>query len=206
MRKSVPVGVGKVRVIPENKRRALLDAAAKCFGRRGFEGTSMRDIAAEVGMLSGSMYYHFASKDELLLAVHQQGVQHIKDAVERVVLGAPQNPWDRLEEACVGHLEALLGGNDYAQIVTPQFTHTLPLKLRNKLIEQRDAYEQMFAALVDAVALPRSVSARYLRLSLLGSLNWTLTWYHPGGDSPAQIARKMLQLFRIRLDEASGER
>ena len=106
----------------------------------------------------------------------------------------------------MGHLESLLGGNDYAQIVTPQFTHTLPSKLRGQLIEQRDGYERMFAALVDAVELPRGTSSRYLRLSLLGSLNWTLTWYHPGADSPAQIARKMLQLFRIRLDESANER
>ncbi|GAC1666936.1 MAG: TetR/AcrR family transcriptional regulator [Steroidobacteraceae bacterium] len=198
-----PKAVKTPRAAPANKRRALLDAAAKYFGQRGFEGTSMRDIAAEVGMLSGSMYYHFASKDALLLAVHQEGVQHIKEAVERAVQKAPANPWDRLEEACVGHLDALVGGNEYAQVVTPQFTHALPAKLRKRLIEQRDSYEKMFAALVDALALPRGVSARYLRLTLLGSLNWTLTWYHAGGDSPSQIARKMVQLFRIRLDQSS---
>lgn len=189
------------RVVPDNRRRALLDAAAKYFGRRGFEGTSIRDIAAEVGMLPGSMYYHFTSKEALLLAVHQEGVQHIKDEVERAVARAPENPWDRLEEACVAHLDALLGGNDYAQVVTPQFTRALPPDLSKQLIEQRDSYEEVFASLVDAVSLPRGVSARYLRLTLLGSLNWSLTWYHKGGDSPAQIARKMVRLFRMRLDE-----
>ena len=86
-------------------------------------------------------------------------------------------------------------------MVTPQFTRALPPDLSKQLIEQRDSYEEVFASLVDAVSLPRGVSARYLRLTLLGSLNWSLTWYHKGGDSPAQIARKMVRLFRMRLDE-----
>lgn len=187
-------------VAPDNRRRALLNAAAKAFAKRGFEGASMRDIATDVGMLSGSVYYHFASKDALLLAVYEEGVQHIKDEVKRAIAECPPDPWDRLEAACVAHLVALLGGNDYAQVVMPQFTGSLPAELSKQLIEQRDSYEEVFVALVDAVSLPRGVSARYLRLTLLGSLNWTLTWYHRGGDSPAQIARKMMRLFRVRLD------
>jgi AcrR family transcriptional regulator len=152
-------------------------------------------------MLPGSMYYHFPSKEALLVAVHQEGVQFIKDSVERAIAKPYVNPWDRLEDACVAHLEALLGGNDYAQVVTPQFTRGLPAELSKQLVGQRDFYEAVFIALVDAVALPRGASTRYLRLSLLGSLNWTLTWYHAGGDCPAQIARKMVRLFRVRLDE-----
>lgn len=189
--------------VPDNRRRALLNAAARSFGKRGFEGTSMRDIAAEVGMLSGSVYYHFTSKEALLLAVHQEGVQRIKEEVERAVAKSPPHPWDRLESACVAHLVALLGGDEYAQVVMPQFTGALPAGLTRQLIEQRDSYEAVFVALVDAVSLPRGVSAHYLRLTLLGSLNWTLTWYHKGGDSPSVIAHKMMRLFRIRLDESS---
>ena len=51
-----------------NRRQALLDAAAKLFSTQGFVSTSVRDITAAVGMLPGSMYYHFKSKEELVLA------------------------------------------------------------------------------------------------------------------------------------------
>lgn len=191
------------KLMPDNRRRALLDAAARHFGKRGFEATSIRDIAAAVGMLPGSLYYHFASKEALLLAVHQEGVEHIQQAVEAALRQAPANPWDRLEAACVAHLVALVGGNEYAQVVTPQFTRAMPAALSKRLIQQRDAYETIFADLVNALTIPRSANVRYLRLALLGSLNWTLTWYHAGADSPAHIAHQVLHLFRIRLDDNS---
>ena len=55
----------------DNRRQQLLDVAARLFRERGYHVTSMRDIAREVGMLSGSIYYHFPSKEEMLLAVYE---------------------------------------------------------------------------------------------------------------------------------------
>src|SRR5512139_3144151 len=66
----------------DSRRPALLDAAARLFAERGFAGTSMRDIAASVGMLSGSIYYHFPSKQALLMAVHEESVRHTVRAVD----------------------------------------------------------------------------------------------------------------------------
>src|SRR5271155_1146515 len=80
----------------DNRRGHLLDAAAKLFAERGFHATSMRDIAKAVGMLSGSIYYHFESKDEMLLAVYEQGVERMAQGVdEAMVLEA--GPWERLQ-------------------------------------------------------------------------------------------------------------
>lgn len=67
------------------------------------------------------------------------------------------------------HLDRLLNGSSHAQVVTPNFARALPL--------------------------PRGTSPRYLRLSLLGSLNWAVTWYRPGGDSPKIIARRIVELY-----------
>lgn len=184
----------------DNRRQPLLDAAAKLFSSRGFAGTSVRDITAAVGMLSGSMYYHFKSKNEIVFAVHEAGVAHIKAAVDLALVSAPVEPWDRLEAACAAHLEALLGGTDYAQVVAPQFVRALPRPLRVVLIKQRDSYEQLFRTLIDDLPLASDVHRRYLRLAILGSLNWALTWYHQGGDPPRLIAKQILQMFRLPLE------
>jgi TetR/AcrR family transcriptional regulator, cholesterol catabolism regulator len=181
----------------DNRRQDLLDEAARLFSTRGFAGTSIREIASSVGMLSGSMYYHFKSKEELALAVHAEGVRHIQDSVDAALARVKSNdPWERLEAACTAHVEALLTGTDYAQVVTPQFARALPKVLRRTLIAQRDSYERLFVELVDKLALPKSTDKRYFRLALLGALNWTLTWYHAGGDPPAKIARGILAMFR----------
>src|SRR5258707_1075481 len=86
-----------------DRRGALLSAAAQLFGKKGYHATSVRDIAREVGILSGSIYYHVASKEDLLLAVHEAGVTRILQGVRDAIGRAAPNAWDRLEAACVAH-------------------------------------------------------------------------------------------------------
>lgn len=186
----------------DNRRQQLLDVAARLFRERGYHVTSMRDIAREVGMLSGSIYYHFPSKEEMLLAVYEEGLRHIAERVDAAV-GRQQTPWERLEAGCTAHLEALLELSDYTQVMI----RVLPPeggKVAERLLELRDRYEARFRDLIDALALPEPADRRYLRLLLMGGLNWSHVWYHPGGDTPAIIAHRMIDLLRRRLDRASG--
>ena len=69
----------------DNRRVQLLDAAARLFNQRGYHATSMRDIAKAVDMLSGSIYYHFNSKQEMLLAVYAEGARRIGISVDAAV-------------------------------------------------------------------------------------------------------------------------
>ena len=181
----------------ENRREELLLAAARLFARHGFESTSMRDIAREVGMLAGSMSYHFPSKEELVAACHARGVAQIIEAVERAVADVGE-PWARLEAACVAHLEALLGDTVFAAVVLQDFSRVTP-ELRARLIAQRDEYERLFARLVDVVPLRRDRDRGLLRLMMLGALNWTPTWYRQGGASPREIARSFVAMLRERV-------
>ena len=64
--------------------------------------------------------------------------------------------------------------------------------------------KRAFANSIDALPLPEDADRRYLRLLLMGGLNWSHVWYHPGGDTPALIAHRMIDLLRRRLDRATG--
>jgi len=182
------------KALPDGRRKAVIDAAARLFGAKGFEGTSMRDIAGATGILAGSLYHHFRSKDALFVAVYAQGVEHIERAAAGAVAGE-RDPWRRLEVAAVAHLETLLTENSPTAAVISSFA--IPnLPMRKDLVRLRDSYERIFGELVAALPLPRGVDRRVLRLSLLGAMNWALGWYRPGGDTPAAIARKIVALFR----------
>src|SRR3954470_1346296 len=78
-----------------NRRLHLVRAAARLFRRQGFDATSTRDIAAAVGMHSGSPFYHFENKGDLLYAVMEQGM---RSALERqaAVLVPDDAPADQL--------------------------------------------------------------------------------------------------------------
>ena len=184
----------------DNRRQHLLDAAAGLICRRGYHGTSMRDIGRASDMLAGSIYYHFTSKDALLVAVYAEGVRRIAERVDAAV-SRGADPMERLEAACVAHLEMLLTDSDYAQVVVRVLPEDVPV-VSARLTALRDDYEERFRRLIAALELPRS-RRRYARLTLLGALNGAQAWFRPGGDPPARIARRVLECLREPLEVVS---
>ena len=178
----------------DNRMPQLLDEAARLFGAQGFHGTSIRDIVRTVDMLPGSIYYHFATKDLLFLAVYAEGVRRISERVEAAV-ATKSDPWGRLEAACVAHLEAVLEESGYAQVVIRVRPADVP-SATARLNELRDTYERLFVRLIDALPVAHGVDRRGLRLLLLGALNWTQTWYRTGHHTPRSIARYFVKLLR----------
>jgi AcrR family transcriptional regulator len=179
----------------DSRQPQVLDAAARLFRTRGFDGTSMRDIANAVGMQPGSLYCHFETKEALLVAVYVKGVRQISDAVQAVV-DRYLDPWDRLEAACIAHLDAILHDDDYAQVVVRVRPADVPVVDRS-LVELRNQYEALFTGLIRDLPLSRNTDRRVLRLMLMGALNWSQTWYRPGGRlNPRAIARKFIALLR----------
>ncbi len=175
----------------DNRRLDILDAAARLFARQGYHATSIRDIAAAAEMLPGSVYYHFASKEALLLAVYAEGVARIAAHVDAAVANK-RAPRARLQAACAAHLEMLLDRSDYAQVVV----RVLPLDAESiapSLIALREDYERRFRDLIAALPLSPRTDRHMLRLALLGALNGAKVWYRTGRQTPASIARSFLQ-------------
>lgn len=179
----------------DNRRESLRDAAARLFRERGFHATSMRDIAKATGMLSGSIYYHYASKEQLFLDVYEEGVRRIAEHVQAAVRGERES-WARLRAASVAHLEMLLERSDYAQVVIRVLPQDVP-EVAERLAALRDDYEDTFRRLVDDLELSGDAERRRVRFLLLGALNWSQAWYRPGGgETPESIATGFLLLIR----------
>jgi AcrR family transcriptional regulator len=182
----------------ENRRGAILDAAARAFAVHGFAGASVREIAASAEVQPSSLYYFFQSKEDLYEAVYQLGVQRVLDAV-RLALSTGRDPWQRLELAAIAHLETLLDTGDYNTLVA-----SIPPKadgeLERRLTRHRDEYEALFADLVERLPLRPDIDRKVLRLTLLSALNGVPSWYHEGTISPSAIAIQTVGFFRNRLD------
>jgi AcrR family transcriptional regulator len=172
----------------------LLTESARLFARQGFDGTSMRDIASASGVMAGSLYYHFASKDEIFVAVHGRGMEMIETAVREALEGVT-DPWERLEACAVAHLESLIN-SDFRALITPTFPRSLE-RMWPTLINQRDSYETLVKQLVKDLDLPESIDQTVFRLHFLGALNWTPTWFRPnGGLKLANVARQLVRIMR----------
>ena len=180
----------------ESRREALLDAAAAMFAAKGYDGTSIRDIAGAVGMLPGSLYYHFKSKEELLIAVYRKGVARFEAAIDQALASTGADPWQAIEAACAAHLSILLDGGDYARIVNPEFVRSFPADMLPTLNAERDRYERHFEKLIAALPLGAETDRWLFKVALFGSLNWSQTWYRKGRYTPQDIAPTFIGMLR----------
>ena len=81
-----------------NRWPALLDRASSRFAEQGFHATTIRELATAAAMTPGAIYFHVPTKQALLIAVYEEGVERITDRVDSAVAGETQ-PWQRLEKA-----------------------------------------------------------------------------------------------------------
>lgn len=207
-RKAVPKETPKAAVIGaqraprvDNRREALLDAAARVFNSHGFASATIRDIATAAGMLPGSVYYHFDSKEELFIAVHEEGIRRTTQTVLEALEGVA-GPWRRLEAAVCAHLRAILDRSDYAAVVIAPNRQIDP-DLQARLVALRDSYEAIFRELIEALPLVAGTDRKYLRLALMGAINWTQTWFKREGEAPETLGRKLLKVFQQHRPEGS---
>ena len=184
-----------------NRLQQLLDAAASHFAANGYRETTIRGISGSIEMLPGSVYYHFPSKHELLLAVYEEGVRRMLLRIESAPGIAAKDPWKRVEATLVAHLDAILDQSDYARVLISVRPDQVP-EVATELRALRDQYESQFAQTIDSLPLPRGTDKRLLRLMLIGAANWAQIWYDPQGQSPAQIGKTFVNLLRKPLDTA----
>jgi AcrR family transcriptional regulator len=181
----------------ENRRADVVRVAARLFRERGFDGTTTRDIADAVGMRSGSPFYHFKTKQEILAAVMEEGLVAGLPAAENIVAGElpPRAKFRALVRA---HLEIVLGeGHDFIPVLLYDWRRLTP-ELRARVQVLRDRYDQLWQDVVSelsAAGLLKSDSA-VARLLLMGAVNYTVLWYKPGqGSDLEQIAEAAVAMF-----------
>jgi AcrR family transcriptional regulator len=177
-----------------NRRADIVRAAGRLFAEKGYAATTIRDIARAVDMQSGSPFYHFKTKHDMLRAVVLEGIAAINDAVIRAA-NSGKPPRATFEAMLRAHLDQLLGdtGRDFAATLLHESRHLDPEVLA-EVTALKDRYETMWQkALKDLkrAGLIEDDDA-VTRLFLMGALNWTVQWYRPDGPrSIEQIARRL---------------
>lgn len=180
---------------PLKAREHLLAIAVSEFNRKGFARASIREIAGAAGLQPGSVYHHFASKDELFIAAHSAGMRRSAQALENALAGR-RDPWQRLEIACALHIEHLVSGHTLTVWTADSLYLFDSPDIQLQLRSERDIIDALYRRLIGALPLAADIDRSLLRLQLLGALNWTRTWYQPGKRSPHDIARHLVRLIR----------
>jgi len=180
----------------QEKKRDILAAASKVFRAKGLYAAGMRDIAAELGMAVGNLYYYFRDKEDLLAFVQESTLTDLLALAARVrALDAPAD--SRLFLQTAGHVvllnEGTPGSLAHLDVEALGDKHRLPILAR------RGEYERSFRRLIDdgiEAGVFRPLDAKVAALAILGAVNWTVKWFRPGGGKSArEIAGETAELL-----------
>lgn len=180
-----------------NRREKLLRVCAQLFRDKGFDGTTVRDISAAAGMHSGSPFYHFRTKQEMLVAVMEQGLaEGLRRSEGVLALGLP--PEEKFRRLVRAHLGTILeDGNDFIPVLLYEWRSLTPAN-RKRIIDLKDRYDALWQRMIDELARAGRVAGdtRLARLFVLGAVNWCGQWYRPRGRaSLEQLADEAARLF-----------
>lgn len=168
---------------PGSPRGRLLAKAAGLFREKGYERTTVRDLAAAVGIQSGSIFHHFRSKEEILKAVMIETI-HLITARMNSAIKATQDPLEQLRALIRCELESVHGETGEAMAVLVYEWRSLSPQSQREVLSLRDVYEELWMAVLQRIRESGLLRARpfVVRRLLAGALSWTSTWYRPGGE------------------------
>ncbi len=180
-----------------NRREELLRVSAKLFREKGFDGTTIRDISSAAGMHSGSPFYHFKTKQDILVAVMEQGLaEGLRKTEEAMALSLP--PDQKLVRLIRAQLGTILeDGSDFIPVLLHDW-RSLTAANRRRIVELKDRYDALWQQVIDDLQRMGHMpgDAQLVRLLILGAVNWTARWYRPGGRlSLDRVAEDTARLF-----------
>src|SRR6202167_491311 len=176
-----------------DSRQEILRTAARLFQQRGYDATSMNDVAAALKLSKGGLYHHFQSKDEILFEIMNHAMQITEERVLNPVRGIADAE-ERLRALIRLHIEVVLSPRDREITVMLHENHPLPPALRKRINARKKDYihflENLMAEVQGKAQLSHSakskVSPRAAAFALLGMINWIYQWYKPEGNLQAQ--------------------
>jgi TetR/AcrR family transcriptional regulator, cholesterol catabolism regulator len=182
-----------------DSRQEILRTAARLFQQRGYDATSMNDVAAALKLSKGGLYHHFQSKDEILFEIMNHAMEITQERVlnpVRSIVG----PEERLRALIRLHIEVVLSPRDREITVMLHENHPLPPSLRRRINSRKKDYIHFLENLMAEVQekaqqemqgnsrhqTKARVSPRAAAFALLGMINWIYQWYKPEGELQAE--------------------
>lgn len=164
-------------------RDEIIAAAAKVFQTKGYHAATVQDIADAVGILKGSLYHHFKSKEELLYLIVKEPIARIYATMAEIV-SSDLPAAEKLRRAILAHLEAF--DRHYPHLFV--YLHEREemkrrfreqFKLSPKQYEQ--SWQQILREGVKSGEFRPDLDVQVVSYGVLGMLNWLYKWYEPGG-------------------------
>jgi TetR/AcrR family transcriptional regulator, cholesterol catabolism regulator len=179
--------------------REICRAAARVFYEKGYDGASMQDIAAAVGLTKAGLYHHVGSKDRLLFEIMNYGMDILDEMVLQKVKDI-DDPAEKLRQTIAGHVDLIVRARDLELTVILHENRSLKGTLQKKIDARKKEYIHFLERLITETQQRSGgeslVSSHLAAFFLLGIINWLYQWYQPEGPvSQAELTRALIDFF-----------
>lgn len=184
--------------LDDSPRGRVLRAAAHLFRVNGYEGTTVREIAAMVGIQSGSLFHHFKSKEEILFTVMKEVIEYTStkqnDAIAQV-----DTAREKLRALIISELYAINGVTCDAMTVLVFEWGALSRNHQHDLLALRNAYEATWVNILQLLKDENGYveSPQVWRKLLVGSIAWTVTWFRKDGSMTLETLADRVLLMAL---------
>jgi AcrR family transcriptional regulator len=182
-------------------RRKIVFAAAKVLSEKGYSETKLDDIAVEAGTKAGSLYYHFASREEIIREVLLASMETISEEVEAALAELPKDSSfaEQMRSGITAHLKAILSERPFMAAYN-RIINEIPDSIRKEFLSAPRRYGQRWQELIVRAQkrgeLRKDLDPSLFRLLLFGSVTWTQLWFKPSGRvSVDKLANHVVEIF-----------
>src|SRR5215475_3208208 len=166
-------------------RERVFEVAAEVFHRKGYDNTSMSDVASAAGLTKAGLYHHVSSKESLLYSVLDLGLDLTESYVMKPLEAIP-DPLERLRTMIDLHLRLVLEERNLEVTGLLHECKTLSPSDRARINRRKKEYVQMATDIIAEVIKKynvKDVKPKLAAYALLGMLNWTYQWYKAAGSN-----------------------
>ena len=178
-------------------RERLLAGAADLFRRKGYLGTTTRELSAVLGIQNGSLYYHMEKKEDLLYKMCRVALEDVSD--ELAATAVESDPLQRLSKMMRAYVALALVDRDRHATMLVELK-ALSKRRRDEIVRLRDrnvaVVESTIVQAQQRSQLRADISAKYLTLAMFNMANWSIFWFRPDGElSPGGVADILCTVF-----------
>ena len=183
------------------KKEEIIQAAVSVFMEKGYTGTTMEDVAANLLMTKGSVYYYFKDKQELLYQSQKMLLEKSIENIEAIKQAQDLPVIERLRKSMIVHLKYLISERSgFETMVDPEryFAETQV----EKIIKLRNNYEKNFDQLITEGIegnVFASLDIKIVRNIILGAMNWVIQWYSPKGEKDESDIAELISDYLLRI-------
>jgi AcrR family transcriptional regulator len=190
------------------QRSDIIQAAAQIIREKGYNGTSMQDIADAVHLQKASIYHHVENKQDILFTILEQALDMLI-ADMRAVVDSDLTPQEKLQLAMQVYMGRLTEDADLSTVLLLEH-RSLEDDLRVRHVKRRDRYEALWRKIVQEgvdQGVFRPVDVSVITFAILGVQNWMITWFKIGGKySALELSDLFSDLFLRGLLKTEEER